>query len=151
MAIEDIGLADPAALQIAVAAKDAFHFLGTPEGELALAEAAIYLATAPKSNRAYEAWGSALAKARETPGAPVPLHIRNAPTDLMKQLGYGKEYLYDPSEPEGIAGQEYLPESLRGTTFYEPGSAGAEVAIAARLAWWKERRGRGAGADPKGE
>ena len=151
MAIEDIGLADPAALQIAVAAKDAFHFLGAPEGELALAEAAIYLATAPKSNRAYEAWGAALAKARETPGAPVPLHIRNAPTDLMKELGYGRDYRYDPAEPEGIAEQEYLPESLRGAVFYHPGGAGAEVGIAARLAWWrKRRRGEPGGEEPRG-
>jgi putative ATPase len=123
-----------------VAAKDAFHFLGAPEGELALAEAAIYLATAPKSNRAYEAWGAALAKARETPGAPVPLHIRNAPTDLMKELGYGRGYLYDPSEESGIARQEYLPDELRGTVFYRPGRFGAERAIAERLAWWAERR-----------
>jgi putative ATPase len=140
MAIEDIGLADPAALPIAVAAKDAFHFLGTPEGELALAEAAIYLATAPKSNRAYEAWGAALAKARETPGAPVPLHIRNAPTDLMKQLGYGRDYLYDPAEEGGLARQEYLPDELRGSVFYRPGSFGAEPAIAERLAAWAARR-----------
>jgi putative ATPase len=146
MAIEDIGLADPAALQIAVAARDAFHFLGTPEGELALAEAAIYLATAPKSNRAYEAWGAALARARETPGAPVPLHIRNAPTELMKELGYGRGYRYDPAEPEGVSQQEYLPDALRGEVFYAPGSAGAEVGIAARLAWWKKRR-RGEPAD----
>jgi putative ATPase len=150
MAVEDIGLADPAALQVAVAAKDAFHFLGSPEGELALAEAAIYLAAAPKSNRAHEAWGAALAKARETPGAPVPLHIRNAPTGLMKDLGYGSGYRYDPAEPEGIAEQEYLPESLRGEVFYRPGSSGAEVAIAERLAWWAKRRRGGGGADPTG-
>jgi putative ATPase len=151
MAVEDIGLADPAALQVAVAAKDAFHFLGTPEGELALAEAAIYLATAPKSNRAYEAWGAALAKARETPGAPVPLHIRNAPTGLMKELGYGSGYRYDPAEPEGIAEQEYLPESMRGEVFYRPAPSGAEIAIAERLAWWaKRRRGGGGGTEPTG-
>jgi len=151
MAVEDIGLADPAALQVAVAAKDAFHFLGSPEGELALAEAAIYLATAPKSNRAYEAWGAALAKARETPGAAVPLHIRNAPTGLMKELGYGSGYRYDPAEPEGVAEQEYLPESLRGEIFYRPASTGAEIAIAERLAWWaKRRRGGGAGTEPTG-
>jgi putative ATPase len=150
MAVEDIGLADPAALQVAVAAKDAFHFLGSPEGELALAEAAIYLATAPKSNRAYEAWGAALAKARETPGAPVPLHIRNAPTELMKDLGYGGGYRYDPAEPEGIAEQEYLPESLRGEVFYRPGRSGAEIAIAERLAWWAKRRRGGGGTEPTG-
>jgi putative ATPase len=140
MASEDIGLADPAALQVAVAARDAFHFLGSPDGELALAEAALYLATAPKSNRAYEAWGAALARARETPGAPVPLHIRNAPTDLMKDLGYGRGYRYDPAEPEGIAGQEYLPDVLRGEVYYRPGPFGAEKRIAERLAWWAERR-----------
>ena len=140
MASEDIGLADPAALQVALAAKEAFHFLGAPEGELALAEAALYLATAPKSNRAYEAWSAAMAQARETPGAPVPLHIRNAPTDLMKELGYGRDYLYDPAEAEGIARQEYLPDALRGQVFYRPGRFGAEPAIAERLAWWAERR-----------
>jgi putative ATPase len=151
MAVEDIGLADPAALQIAVAARDAFHFLGSPEGELALAEAAIYLASAPKSVRAYEAWGAALAKARETPGAPVPLHIRNAPTGLMKDLGYGKGYRYDPSEPEGVARQEYLPDALRGEVFYRPSDSGAERAIAERLEWWaKRRRGGGAGGEPTG-
>jgi putative ATPase len=151
MAVEDIGLADPAALQVAVAAKDAFHFLGAPEGELALAEAAIYLATAPKSNRAYEGWAAALAKARETPGAPVPLHIRNAPTGLMKDLGYGRGYRYDPAEPEGIAEQEYLPDSLRGEVFYRPASSGAEIAIAERMAWWaKRRRGGGGGQEPTG-
>jgi putative ATPase len=148
MAVEDIGLADPGALPITVAAKDAFHFLGAPEGELALAEAAIYLATAPKSNRAYEAWGAALAKARETPGAPVPLHIRNAPTDLMKNLGYGRDYRYDPAEEGGVARQEYLPDELRGTVFYRPGSHGAEPAIAARLAKWVEARRGGTARAP---
>ncbi|MEX2049341.1 MAG: replication-associated recombination protein A [Gemmatimonadota bacterium] len=142
MASEDIGLADPMALQVTIAARDAFHFLGAPEGELALAEAVIYLATAPKSNRVYEAWGSALAKARETPGAPVPLHIRNAPTELMKGLGYGQGYRYDPSEAEGVASQEYLPDALRGQVFYRPGSQGAEKAIAERLRWWAERRSK---------
>jgi putative ATPase len=152
MASEDIGLADPAALQVTVSAKDAFHFLGAPEGELALAEATLYLATAPKSNRAYEAWGAARARARETPAAPVPLHIRNAPTALMKELGYGRDYLYDPAEEEGIARQEYLPDELRGEVFYRPGSFGAEPEIAKRLAWWAERRrgGRTEEGDPGG-
>jgi putative ATPase len=140
MASEDIGLADPAALQVTIAARDAYHFLGSPEGELALAEAALYLATAPKSNRAYEAWGAAQARARETPGAPVPLHIRNAPTGLMKELGYGRGYRYDPAEAEGVADQEYLPEALKGEVFYRPGRYGAEKTIAERLAWWAERR-----------
>jgi putative ATPase len=145
MATEDIGLADPAALRVTIAARDAYHFLGAPEGELALAEAALYLATAPKSNRAYEAWGAALAQARETPAAPVPLHIRNAPTGLMKELGYGGGYRYDPEEADGVAAQEYLPDLLRGEVFYRPSRFGAEKTIAERLAWWAERRRAGRG------
>ncbi|HET9949802.1 MAG TPA: replication-associated recombination protein A [Longimicrobiales bacterium] len=145
MASEDIGLADPSALQVALAAKDAYHFLGSPEGELALAQATLHLATAPKSNRAYEAWGAALSRARETKSAPVPLHIRNAPTGLMKELGYGAGYRYDPHEPEGIAQQEYLPEELRGEVFYRPADSGLEKRIAERLAWWAERRRGGGG------
>jgi putative ATPase len=149
MATEDIGLADPDALPVTVAARDAFHFLGSPEGELALAEAVLYLATAPKSNRAYEAWSAALAKAKETPGAPVPLHIRNAPTGLMKELGYGKGYRYDPHEEGGVADQEYLPDVLRGTVFYRPGPYGREKRIAERMQWWAEhRRGPGGTDDP---
>jgi putative ATPase len=140
MASEDIGLADPAALATAVAARDAYHFLGSPEGELALAEAVLYLATAPKSNRAYLAWGRALRRARETPSAPVPMHIRNAPTGLMKDLGYGQDYKYDPDESEGVADQEYLPDALRGERFYDPGRFGFEKTIAERLRWWAERR-----------
>src|SRR5690606_26666946 len=104
-ATEDIGLADPRALELAIAARDAFHFLGSPEGELALAEAALYCATAPKSNRVYVAWKAAQAAASETPAAPVPLHIRNAPTDLLKELGYGDGYQYAHDAPEG-----YLPQ-----------------------------------------
>lgn len=140
MAVEDIGLADPDALPTTVAARDAYRFLGSPEGDLALAQAAVYLATAPKSNRSYVAWKSALAKARETPSAPVPLHIRNAPTRLMKDLGYGRGYRYDPNESEGVAAQTYLPDELSGERFYEPGSFGFEQAIAERLRWWAERR-----------
>jgi len=140
MAAEDIGLADPAALRVALAARDAFHFLGTPEGELALAEAAVYLATAPKSNRLYLAWGAALGRARETTGEPVPLHIRNAPTPLMKELGYGKGYRYDPDEEHGVADQSYLPERLAGERFYEPGPQGFEPRLRERLQWWAEQR-----------
>ncbi|MGD8321236.1 MAG: replication-associated recombination protein A [Gemmatimonadota bacterium] len=140
MASEDIGMADPGALAVTIAARDAFHFLGAPEGELALAEAVLYLATAPKSNRAYVAWSAALARARETPGEPVPLHIRNAPTSLMKDLGYGKGYRYDPNEPEGVAAQTYLPEKVAGDRFYEPGRFGHEKTVAARLQWWAARR-----------
>lgn len=140
MATEDIGLADPGALRVTLAARDAYLFLGSPEGELALAEAAVYLATSAKSNRLYRGWNAARRRARETPGAPVPLHIRNAPTGLMKELGYGDGYRYDPDEPEGIARQAYLPEGLAEERFYEPGPLGHEAIIARRIAWWEARR-----------
>ena len=133
MAVEDIGLADPAALQVAVAARDAFHFLGSPEGDLALAEACAYLAAAPKSNRLYRGFGAAMRTARDTPAEAVPLHIRNAPTRLMKDLGYGAGYQYDPDAAGGVAAQTYLPESLSGTRFYEPGDEGREPEIGRRL------------------
>jgi putative ATPase len=139
-AAEDVGLADPDALRLALAARDAYHFLGSPEGELALAEAAVYLATAPKSNRVYEAWNEAMRLARESPAEPVPLHIRNAPTALMKELGYGDGYQYAHAVPEAYIPQEYLPERLRGTLLYEPGPFGFERDIAKRLAWWTELR-----------
>jgi putative ATPase len=140
MAVEDIGLSDPAALTLAVAARDAFHMLGSPEGDLALAEAAVYLATAPKSNRLYGAFGAARAAARDTPAEPVPLHIRNAPTPLMKDLGYGKDYRYAFESEEHFVAQDYLPESLRGTRFYEPSDFGHEKRIGERLAWWRRRQ-----------
>ncbi len=140
MAVEDIGLSDPTALEVTVAARDAYHMLGSPEGDLALAEAAVYLATAPKSNRLYTAFGAARAAARDTPAAPVPLHIRNAPTELMDELGYGKGYSYAFESEDHITAQEYLPESLRGITFYEPSRFGHEKRITERLAWWAERR-----------
>ena len=111
-ASEDVGLADPQALRVALAARDAYHTLGSPEGELALAEAAVYLATAPKSNRVYVAWGAALDAAREYPAEGVPLHIRNAPTSLMKELGYGKDYRYAHDVPEAYMPQRYLPDAL---------------------------------------
>ena len=143
MAAEDVGLADPRALTVALAAKEAYHFLGSPEGELAIAEAVIYLATAPKSNRVYEAWGKAVAAAKEHPAEPVPLHVRNAPTGLMKDLGYGVGYRYDPHEAEGVAaGQEYLPEALRGATWYEPTDGGFEKTVRERLAFWQRMRRR---------
>jgi putative ATPase len=143
-AAEDVGLADPDALRLAIAARDAYHFLGSPEGELALAEAAVYLATAPKSNRVYEAWNEAMRLARESPAEPVPLHIRNAPTKLMKELGYGDGYQYAHAVPEAYIPQEYLPERLRGTVVYEPGPFGFERDIAKRLAWWLELREKAA-------
>jgi putative ATPase len=136
MAAEDVGLADPNALVLAVAARDAFHMLGPPEGYLPLAEMTIYLATAPKSNSAKVALGAALEAAQETPAAPVPLHIRNAPTPLMKELGYNKGYRYAHDAPEGYQAQEYLPDELRGATFYSPGQFGQEKKIAERLEWW---------------
>jgi putative ATPase len=140
MASEDIGLSDPAALQVALAARDAFHFLGSPEGDLALAEATVYLATAPKSNRLYLAWKEALAAAKKTPGAAVPLHIRNAPTELMREIGYGEGYRYDPDEPHGVSPQHYLPDALAGRTFYRPGPYGNEVTLRKRLEWWEKKR-----------
>ena len=139
-ASEDVGLADPRALQIAIAARDAYQLLGSPEGELALAEAAVYLATAPKSNRVYAAWGAALAAARETPAAQVPLHIRNAPTKLMKELGYGAGYQYAHAVPEGYTPQDYLPDEIADRTFYEPTAFGFEKDIAKRLEWWASLR-----------
>jgi putative ATPase len=121
---------------LAVAARDAFHMLGPPEGYLPLAEMTIYLATAPKSNSAKAALGAALEAAQETPAAPVPLHIRNAPTPLMKELGYNKGYRYAHDSPEAYQAQEYLPDELRGATFYSPGQFGHEKKIAERLEWW---------------
>ena len=136
MAAEDIGLADPNALMMAVAARDAFHMLGPPEGYLPLAEMTIYLATAPKSNSAKMALGAALDAAKTTPAAPVPLHIRNAPTPLMKELGYNKGYQYAHNSPDAYLPQEYLPDQLRGFEFYRPGGFGYEKKIAERLEWW---------------
>ena len=140
MASEDIGLADPRGLEVALAARDAFHFLGRPEGELALAEAVVYLAAAPKSNRVYVAWKAAREAAGASPAEPVPLHLRNAPTELMKELGYGEDYRYDPEESGGVADQEYLPSRLRGRQFYVPGEDGIEARIGERLRWVRERR-----------
>jgi len=138
MAAEDVGLADPRALSIALAAKDAYHFLGTPEGELALAEAAIYLATAPKSNKVYAAFTQAMNAAREHPAEGVPLHIRNAPTPLMKELGYGEGYKYAHAYENAYAPQEYLPDVLRGSTWYEPTDSGYEKTVRERVELWRE-------------
>ncbi|HET7566305.1 MAG TPA: replication-associated recombination protein A [Gemmatimonadaceae bacterium] len=138
MAAEDIGLADPQALRMAVAARDAYHMLGAPEGYLPLTEMTIYLATAPKSNSVKRALDAAMDAARESPAEPVPHHIRNAPTALMKELGYGRGYQYAHNAPEAYIPQEYLPERLRPLTLYEPGPFGFEKDIAKRLAWWAE-------------
>jgi putative ATPase len=151
MAAEDIGLADPQALQLAIAARDAYHMLGEPEGYLPLAELTIYLATAPKSNRSYAALNAAREAARNSPAAPVPLHIRNAPTKLHRELGYHAGYRYAHEAPEGYTPQEYLPEELRGSTFYTPGPFGFEKEIARRLRWWAGLRERGGGEDGESE
>ena len=137
-AVEDIGLADPRALEVALAAKDAYHFLGTPEGELALAHAAIYLAAAPKSNAVYEAEHAVRKAIQDHPYLPVPLWIRNAVTRLMKKVGYGRGYAY-PHDYEGaVVDQEYLPESLQGSRYYNPTDRGLEERITARLTEWRK-------------
>jgi putative ATPase len=151
MAAEDIGLADPNALLMAVAARDAFHMLGPPEGYLPLAEMTIYLATAPKSNSAKVALGAALAAAQETPAAPVPMHIRNAPTGLMKELGYGRGYRYAHDSPDAYLPQEYLPDALRGAAFYVPGVFGHEKRVAERMEWWARKRAEAEGAPTASE
>ena len=137
-ASEDVGNADPHALTLAINALKAFDFLGPPEGELALAQAALYLATAPKSNAVYAAFGKAQADARKFGTVPVPMHIRNAPTKLMKEIGYGKGYRYAHDYPEGIADQEYMPTELRGHIYYEPTTRGYERIIKERLDKWRK-------------
>src|SRR5262249_20144238 len=145
MAIEDIGLADPQALVVANAAKDAYDFLGSPEGELALAQAVIYVATAPKSNAAYVAFGAAKRVAKEAGSLLPPKHILNAPTRLMQQEGYGAGYDYDHDAPDAFSGQDYFPEALGRRTFYNPPERGFEREIRKRLEYWaKLRRERGA-------
>ena len=140
IASEDVGLADPRALAVTLAAKDAYHFLGSPEGELALAEATVYLATAPKSNRVYRAFGEATAAAAAHPAEPVPLHIRNAPTKLMHEIGYGDGYQYAHDYEGAYVAQEYLPEALRGCRWYEPTDSGYEKSVKERVEWWQRRK-----------
>jgi putative ATPase len=139
-ASEDVGNADPAALRLTLDAKDAYHFLGTPEGELALAQATCYLALAPKSNAVYTAWNAVRHDIHEQPAEPVPLHLRNAPTGLMSNLGYGRGYQYAHDAPEAQVSQEHLPDALRGRVYYRPTDRGAEKEIAARLAKWRAWR-----------
>jgi putative ATPase len=139
-AIEDIGLADPEALHQALAAWDVYERLGSPEGELALGQAVIYLGTAPKSNAAYRALGAAMGAARETGSLMPPKHILNAPTRLMRDLGYAKDYAYDHDTPEGFSGQDYFPETLDRRTFYEPVDRGFEREIRKRLDYWSRLR-----------
>jgi putative ATPase len=140
MAVEDIGLADPQALVICNAAKDTYDFLGSPEGELALAEAVIYVATAPKSNAAYVAYGAARRTAKEGGSLLPPKHILNAPTSLMKSEGYGRGYAYDHDEEEAFSGQDYFPEELGRHTFYDPPDRGFEREIRKRLDYWAKLR-----------
>ncbi|HEY9554251.1 replication-associated recombination protein A [Allosphingosinicella sp.] len=139
-ASEDIGLADPQALVQCLAAKDAYDFLGSPEGELAIVQACLYLATAPKSNATYMAQKSAWRSAKDTGSLMPPKNILNAPTKLMKQVGYGRGYQYDHDAPEGFSGDNYWPEEMEPETFYTPVDRGFEKRIAERLAWWEERR-----------
>jgi len=147
-ASEDIGNADPEALSVAVAAKDAVNFVGMPEGDLALAQAVIYLATAPKSNAVYTAYLKAKGDVAAKGTPPVPLHIRNAPTPLMEELGYGKGYKYPHDHPDGIVERDYLPEALRDARYYEPTDRGYEATIRERLEKWRKaleaRKGKNA-------
>jgi putative ATPase len=140
MAIEDIGLADPQALVQCIAAKDAYDFLGSPEGELALAQACLYVATAPKSNAGYKAFGAAKRSAKETGSLMPPKNILNAPTKLMKQVGYGKGYTYDHDAEDGFSGDNYWPEEMAPQTFYSPVARGFEAKIQERLAYWEGLR-----------
>ena len=143
MASEDIGEADPTSLILAIAAKDAYDFLGSPEGELALAQVCVHMAAAPKSNAVYAAFGGASKMAKETGSLMPPAHIRNAPTRLMKNLGYGKGYKYDPNTEEGFSGQDYFPEGVERQTFYAPKGEGAEARVKERLERWASLRKQG--------
>ncbi|MCV0397048.1 MAG: replication-associated recombination protein A [Rhizobiaceae bacterium] len=140
MASEDIGLADPQALAIALAAKDAYDYLGSPEGELALAEACIYLASAPKSNAVYTAFKAATRAAKENGSLLPPKHILNAPTKLMKEEAYGAGYRYDHDEPDAFSGQDYFPEAMGRQTYYDPPDRGFEREVRKRLDWWRKLR-----------
>src|SRR4051812_16351307 len=139
-AVEDIGMADPNALLQCLAAKEMYDFLGSPEGEIGIAQACLYLATAPKSNATYMAQKSAWRSARETGSLMPPMHILNAPTKLMKTVGYGKGYAYDHSADEAFSGQDYWPEEMEPQAFYEPTDRGFEAKVRERLEFWKQRR-----------
>ncbi len=146
-ATEDVGLADPQALTIALAAKEAVHFIGRPEGDLALAEAAVYLAAAPKSNALYVAMEGVARDIKDREAPPVPLHLRNPVTSLMKGFGYGRGYAYDHDSPGRVSGQEFLPESLQGRTYYRPGEYGFEREMAKRMEYWERLRRKARGDD----
>ena len=149
-ASEDVGLADSGALRVCLDAKDAYDFLGSPEGELAIVHACLYLATAPKSNAAYVAEKAAKKLAASTGSLPPPAHILNAPTRLMKDMGYGKGYAYDHDAPDGFSGQNYWPDGMAGQTLYTPSPRGMEARIAERLAEWARRREALRQAPPRG-
>jgi putative ATPase len=149
-ASEDVGNADPRALTIAMSAMEAFKFLGHPEGELALAQATVYLATAPKSNSIYSAYGKVQKAVRNYGSLPVPLHIRNAPTGLMKNLGYGKDYKYAHDYKDAFIAQEYLPEKLRRQSFYKPSERGYEKTLKQRLEEWRRLKKRQEKVEKKG-
>jgi len=136
-ASEDVGLADPQALAVALRAREAYDFLGSPEGELALAEAVVYLASAPKSNRIYVAFGRAMKDVEESPFEPVPLHIRNPVTPLMKEIGYGQDYQYAHDHPLSTTDMETFPERLKGRRYYQPGNLGFEKEVRKRIEWWE--------------
>jgi putative ATPase len=150
-AAEDVGLADPYALTLTVNAKDVYHFLGSPEGELAIAEAVVYMACAPKSNSVYTAYGKALADAREKGSLPVPLWIRNAPTRLMKALGYGKDYKYAHDFDQAITDQEYFPKGLESSVYYHPTTNGREAKLHEYLQHYREMRKKLMAGAPKGK
>jgi putative ATPase len=143
MAVEDIGLGDPGALPQTIAAQQAVHFLGQPEGDLALAQAVVYLCQAPKSNAVYRAYGAAMKDVAETRNEPVPLHLRNAPTRLMKGLGYGKGYEYAHDLAAGRSEQAHLPPNLEGRIYYEPTEHGFESLVRERLAWREREKQEG--------
>ena len=141
-AAEDVGNAEPRGLTLAVAASEAAHLLGMPEARIPLAQAAVFLATAPKSNASYKAIDLAIERVRATGAVPVPLHLRNAPTKLAKGLGHGEGYLYPHDSADGVVAQEYLPPELRAEVYYRPTDRGQEKVIGERLAWWKRRVSR---------
>jgi putative ATPase len=140
-ASEDVGMADPQALVIAMAAQQAVHFVGMPEGNLALAEAAVYLATAPKSNSLYTAYSKVQGEIKKGSSESVPLNIRNPVTPLMKEMGYGKDYKYAHDFPDHVVDQQHLPDQMKGKQFYTPGDLGFEKEVQARLrTWWLKKK-----------
>ncbi|MBN1620305.1 replication-associated recombination protein A [candidate division WOR-3 bacterium] len=140
IASEDVGMADPNALTVAVQARLAFDLVGMPEAELALAEAAVYLSTAPKSNSLYRAWSKVSSAVKKTGNLPVPIHLRNAPTDLAEKMGHGQDYKYDHDFPDAFSGQETLPPVLSGNRFYTPSDRAFEREIKKRMEWWEKRK-----------